>query len=105
MQPSAQLDFTEKRAQKRNWSDRILGIARILEVERGYLPEGVFLYVELFDFQIQRRTRNSKFGSRSIWPGNFPLTLRESRFDEFLLIDLDHLCERPRRPQGRCVLP
>jgi hypothetical protein len=28
-------DFTEKKVRKRNWSDRISGIARILEIERG----------------------------------------------------------------------
>jgi hypothetical protein len=35
------------------------------------LPDGGFLYVELFDFQIQRRPRDSEFGSRSTWPSNF----------------------------------
>ena len=38
--------------EKGNWSDRNLGIARNLGVERVDLPEGVFLYVELFDLQI-----------------------------------------------------
>ena len=52
MQPNSQLDFTENRARKRNWSDRMLGSARILGVQRGDLPDGVFLYIELFDFQI-----------------------------------------------------
>jgi hypothetical protein len=47
MQPSAQLDFTENRARKRNWSDRISGSARFLGVQRGDLPDGVFLYVDL----------------------------------------------------------
>jgi hypothetical protein len=46
------LDFTENRAQKCNGSDRMLGSARILGVQRGDLPDGVFLYIELFDFQI-----------------------------------------------------
>jgi hypothetical protein len=35
VQPSAQLDFTEKKARKRNWSDRILRSARILGIQRG----------------------------------------------------------------------
>jgi hypothetical protein len=35
--------------------------------------QGVFLAVELFDFQIQRRWRNSKSGSRSIGPATIPL--------------------------------
>jgi hypothetical protein len=52
--------------EKGNWSDRILGITRILGVERVDLAEGVFLYAELFDFQIQRRPRNSEFRSRTI---------------------------------------
>jgi hypothetical protein len=42
VQPSAQFDFTENRARKINWSDRILGIARILGVQRADLLEGVF---------------------------------------------------------------
>ncbi len=50
------------------------------------LPDSVLLYVELFDFQIQGRPRNSEVGSRSIWPSNFSLTFRKSRFDESLLI-------------------
>jgi hypothetical protein len=39
---------TENRARKGNWSDRILGISRILGVQD--LPEAVFLDVELLDF-------------------------------------------------------
>jgi len=39
------------RAQRGNRSDRILGSSRILGVGGG-LPDSVFLYVELFDFQI-----------------------------------------------------
>jgi hypothetical protein len=46
------MDFIENKARKRNWSDRILGSAGILVVQRGDLLDGVFLYVELFDFQI-----------------------------------------------------
>jgi hypothetical protein len=52
----------------------------------------VFLYVELFDFRIQGRARNSEFGSRSIWPSN-SLTFRKSCFDESLLI-MKSMCER-----------
>ncbi len=44
----------------------MLGSARILGVQRGNVADGVFLYFELFDFQIQRRPRNSEFGS-IIW--------------------------------------
>src|SRR5580704_3041331 len=91
--PSAQLDVTENRARRRNCCDRILGIARILRVQRLYLPEGVFLYVELFDPQIQGRPRHPEFCSRSIWPSNFSVAFCQSRFDEFLLIILDRLCE------------
>ena len=88
------LDLTENRARKRNLSDRILGSARIPGVEQGGLPDVVFLYVELFDFQIQRRPRNSEFGGGSIWPGNFSVAFRKSRFDEFLLIAVEGLCEK-----------
>jgi hypothetical protein len=38
VQPSAQSDFTENTAQKRNWSNRIFGSARILGVERETYP-------------------------------------------------------------------
>ena len=38
VQRSAQLDFTENKAQSRNGSDRILGIAGILGVQRPDLP-------------------------------------------------------------------
>ncbi len=94
VQPSTQLDFTENRSLKRNCSDRILGSARIPAVQRGDLPDGVFLYVELFDFRIQRRTRNSEFGSGPICPRNFSVAFRQSGFDELLLIVLEGLCER-----------
>jgi hypothetical protein len=87
MQPNAQLDSTENRARKRNWSDRILGSARIQGVQRGYLPD-VFLYVELFDFQIYRRTRNSEFGR------SFSTAFRKGRLNEFLLVSLEGLCEK-----------
>ena len=50
------------------------------------LSDGLFLYIELFDFQIQRRPRDSEFGSRTIWPSNFSVAFRKSRFNEFLLI-------------------
>jgi hypothetical protein len=53
-----------------------------------------FLDVEVFDFQIPRRPGNFEFGSRSIWPGNFSVAFRKSRFYEFLLIALDGLCEK-----------
>jgi hypothetical protein len=38
----------------------MLGSARILGAQRGDLPDGVFLYIELFDFQI-RSGRPSAF--------------------------------------------
>src|SRR5260370_11250375 len=94
VQPSSQLDLTENRALKRYCSDRILGNARILGVQRGGLPEAVFLYAELFDLHFKRRPRNSEFGSRTLCSSNSSLTFRKSRFDEFLLIVLDGLCER-----------
>ena len=72
----------------------MLGNARIPGVQRGDLREGTFVYVELFDFQIQGRPRNSEFSSRAMWPSNFSVTFRKSRFDEFLLVVLDVLCER-----------
>jgi len=70
------IGFQWKRARKRDWSDRILGSARILGVQRGDLPGGGFLYVELFDSQIQSRSRNSEFGSRATWPSNFSVAFR-----------------------------
>ena len=51
VQPSSQSDFAENKALKRNSSDRMLGIARILGVQRTDLSEGVFVDVELFDLQ------------------------------------------------------
>ena len=36
------------------------------------LPDAVFLYTELLDFQIKRRPWNSKLGSCTIWPATFP---------------------------------
>src|SRR5258708_3460506 len=39
-------------------------------------------YVELFDFQIQRRPRNPEFGSGSIWPGNFSVAFHKRGFDD-----------------------
>jgi hypothetical protein len=59
------------------------------ELKEGTLPDAVFLYLELFDFHIKRRPRNSEFGSDAIWPSNFSIGFRESRFDQFLLIVLE----------------
>src|ERR1700681_1065824 len=50
VQPSSQSDFAENRALKRNWSVRNVASGRIPGVQRGELPDGVLLYVELFDF-------------------------------------------------------
>src|SRR5437899_25328 len=86
------LDFTENRDRERNWSDRILRNARILGV-RG-LPKVVFLYVELFNFQIQRRPRNSELDCRTAWPSDFSVAFSESCFDELLLIAQHVLCQR-----------
>ena len=78
--------------EKGNWSDRILGIARILEVERGDLPEGVFLYVKLLDFQIRfgaaayRRCKPSSSSRKiehdipSVWPSMRWVTLVRTSF-------------------------
>ena len=86
MQPYVQLDIAENRARKGNRGDRILGIAKILGVERANLPEGVSLYVEVFDFKIQRRPGNSVFRRRTSWPSNFSVAFGKSPFNEFLLI-------------------
>ncbi len=75
------------------WGVRIAASGRSTAVQRWNLPDGVFLYVELFDSQFERRPWNSEFGSRSIWPSNFSVAFRKRRFDEFLLIALDALCE------------
>jgi hypothetical protein len=92
--PSTQLDFTENRGLKRNWNDRILGTARILGAYRSDLPDAMLSYVQLFDFQIQRRPRNSEFGSRSVRSSNFSVAFRQSRFDEFPFVTLKGLCQR-----------
>jgi hypothetical protein len=68
------------------------------------LPDSVFLYTEPLDFQIKRRPWNSKLGSCTIWPGNFPLTFRKSHLNQFLLIALEGLCEKVRRCPATCVL-
>jgi hypothetical protein len=57
-------------------------------------PFWAFGYVELFDFQIQRRARNSEFGGGSAQTGNFSVTFREGRFDEFFLVALEVRGER-----------
>jgi hypothetical protein len=51
VQPNIQLHFTENRARKKNWSDRILGSARIPGVQRMCLPDGVFVYLELLNIK------------------------------------------------------
>jgi hypothetical protein len=56
-------------------------LPEIWEFSEKDLPEGVFPNVELLDLHFKRRPVNSEFGSRSIWPRNFPLTFRKSRFD------------------------
>ena len=93
-QAGAQLDLTENRDRKENWRDRILGWRQDSGIERAGLPNGVPFYVELFDFQIQRRPRNSEFGGGSIWPSDNSVAFGKSRFDEFLLIVVEGLRER-----------
>src|SRR5216684_5003377 len=68
------------------------------------LPNAVFLYLELLDFQIQCRPRNSELGCRPARPRNFAFAFRKSRLNEFLLIALHGLCQTPRRFRARCVL-
>ena len=53
-----------------------------------------FFMLSCLIFNSSDRPRNSEFGSRSIWPRNFSVAFRKSRFDEFLLIVLEGLCER-----------
>jgi hypothetical protein len=52
VQPSVQPDFTENRVEKEIRVTGCWECARILGVQRGALPDGVFPDVELFDFQI-----------------------------------------------------
>ena len=92
VQPGHQIDLIENRDGKRNRSDRILGSARIPGVAERLAD--VFLDVELFDFQIQRRARNSESDGGSIWSGNLSIALRQRGFNEFLLIALDGLREK-----------
>jgi len=54
VQPNTQLDFTENTALRRNWSDGMLGSARILGVQWADLSDGMLLYLELSDSQIER---------------------------------------------------
>ena len=61
---------------------------------RGPLPDGVFPDVELFDFQIERRPRNSEFGSRTIWSSNYSVAFCKSRLDKFLFIVVEFLGEK-----------
>ena len=68
--------------------------ARILGGQRGALPDGVLPDVELFDFKIQRRPRNSEFDSRAIWSSNYSVAFRKSRLDKFLFIVVEALGER-----------
>ena len=93
VQPGTQLHLTENRVEQEVGVTESQEGARILGVERG-LPKGVSFYVELFDFQIQRRPRNSEFGCGSIWSSNYSVAFGKSRFDEFLLIALEGLREK-----------
>jgi hypothetical protein len=78
MQPNSQLDFTENSLEKENRVTQFGENAAFWGVERGTLPDAVFPYLELFNFRIQRRTRNSEFGSGSIWPSNLSIAFRKS---------------------------
>ena len=94
VQPSVQLDFSENRARKGNWSDRMLGVRQDAGSSTRGLPDRVFSDVELFDFQIQRRARNSEFDSRAIWSSNYSVAFRKSRLDKFLFIVVEVLWEK-----------
>ena len=58
------------------------------------LPDGVLPDVELFDFQIQRRARNSEFDSRAIWSSNYSVAFRKGCLDKFLFIVVEVLCQK-----------
>jgi hypothetical protein len=82
--------FVSRESERANFCER----SKAWKVRQGDLTDGLFPYVELFDLQIQRRPRNAEFGSRSIWPSDFSIAFRKSRFDQFSLIVLGFLCER-----------
>ena len=94
VQPSARLDFTENKREKEIGVTECWECARILGGQRGALPDGVLPDVELFDFKIQRRPRNSEFDSRAIWSSNCSVAFRKSRLDKFLFIAVEALCEK-----------
>ena len=71
----------------------MLGVRQDSGSSTRSLPDGVLPDVELFDFQIQRRARNSEFDSRAIWSGNYSVAFRKSRLDKFLFIVVEVLGE------------
>ena len=71
----------------------MLGVRQDSGSSTRALPDGVLPDVELFDFQIQRRPRNSEFGSRAIWSSNYSVAFRKSRLDKFPFIVAEVLCE------------
>jgi len=71
----------------------MLGVSQDSGSSTRDLPDGVLPDVELFDFQIQRRARNSEFDSRAIWSSNCSVAFRESRLDKFLFILVEVLGE------------
>ena len=72
----------------------MLGVRRDSGSSTRGLADGVLPDVELFDFQIQCRARNSEFDSRAIWSRNYSVAFRKSHLDKFLFIVVEALGER-----------
>ena len=59
----------------------------------SFRNEFVFLYLELLNFPVERRTRNSELDGRAIWPRHFSFALGQSGFDHVLFLIPEGLCQ------------
>src|ERR1700756_3262430 len=56
--------------------------------------ELVFLDLQLLDFRVQGRSRNSQFRCRTFWTSNFPLAFSQCGFNNFSLLILESVRQR-----------
>src|ERR1700740_1140178 len=99
MQHRGHMQGTETKGLKEKLHDETPARAGFPGIERRDLllfrdKKPVFLDPQLLDFRVQRRAGNSEFRCRTFWAGDFPFTLRESRFDNFSLLILESVWQR-----------
>jgi hypothetical protein len=98
MQGGGDMQHTENKWLDKRLTHKILGISEFLRVGDTELlrfrGEVMFLNLEMSDFPIQCRRRNSEFRSRALWPSNLSFALGQSSFNNFSFLILESVRQR-----------